>query len=410
MNTEPCSEELASSYITPNELVFNRNHDSAVSATEHHSTEVGWSIDISVEDDQALSSIHVTQPSLPLESLKANYEKVEVVATLECAGNRRAELASSHQPAEGIQWGDAVIANVIWGGASLRSVLLAAGIPDPFCHHSDLTSLKPSAEASLADAASWAHSLHLHIYSAQESSESDDPTRKEVFAASIPLVTALHPNQNCLLSYEYNRTPLTQRHGAPLRAVIPGHVGARWVKWLNGLKISARENDSPPMRQDYKLLVPHAQSEEKDFADKAANGSEFRKQQLHQKKPLQQLAASCSVTLPRNDAQAVQVTKERTIEVKGYAVGQDGCPATKVYVALIPEAEASTEEVLVSLSADLVWKQAEFHTQDPSNWSWAWTLWHVQLPAPRHADQKWILIARCGKYFPCRTNPMNNDH
>ncbi|CDU24192.1 related to Sulfite oxidase [Sporisorium scitamineum] len=413
LNTEPRTKELASSFITPNELIFIRNHDSVIHADTPSSSEAGWSISISVDQDESLQALNLSQQSLSLESLKKDRQLIEVVATLECAGNRRAELASSHQPAEGIQWGNAVIANVIWGGASLRSVLLAAGLPDPFQHHSDLTSLEPSSEASLSDSAEWARSLHLHLYSAQESTESDDSTHKEYFAASIPLTTAMHPNQHCLLAYQYNHAPLTQRHGAPLRAIIPGHVGARWVKWLNGLKISTRENDSPPMRQDYKLLVPsHAQAntqaEEKKYSNKASHDPEFRKQQLHQERPLQRLEASCSITQPWQDGQSLRVSAEGTIEVKGYAVGQDGSPATHVYVAMVPDPdgqEKSTEDLLTSLPAGLEWKQAEIHTQGStqrrlsgaeasSKWSWAWTLWHLTPPAPT-SDGKWALIVRC---------------
>ncbi|TKY86028.1 hypothetical protein EX895_004853 [Sporisorium graminicola] len=412
LNTEPFTEELASSFITPSELIFNRNHDSVIHADTPSSSGPAWTIGLSLDPDESFKSLNVSQQSLLLESLKKHHELVEVVATLECAGNRRAEFAASHQPAEGIQWGNAVIANVIWGGASLRSVLLAAGVPDPFQHQPDQKSLEPSAKASLLDSAEWARPLHLHLYSAQESTESDDPTRKEFFAASIPLTTAMHPNQHCLLAYQYNRAPLTQRHGSPLRAVIPGHVGARWVKWLNGLKISTHENDSPPMRQDYKLLVPShaqgkdAQAEERAYSKKASNDSEFRKQQLGKERPLQRLEASCSITQPWKEGQTLQVNAEGKIEVKGYAVGQDGSPATHVYVVVLPEHDGediSTEDLLTSLPADLDWKEAKIQTQGSiqgrlveaeSRWSWAWTLWQLDLPAPP-SGKKWALIARC---------------
>lgn len=348
-----------------------------------------------------MASLKHVQQELSLEALKKKHELTEVVATLECAGNRRSELAASHTPAEGIQWGNAVIANVIWGGASLRSVLLSAGVPDPFAHHSptDLARLEPSEQATLSDSADWARSLHLHLFSAQESTESDDPSQKEYFAASIPLSAAMHPNGSCLLAYQYNHQPLSQRHGAPLRAVVPGHVGARWVKWLNALKISAGENQSPPMRQDYKLLAPRGAGEggEKEYAKKAKD-YDFRMEELRQQKPLQRLEASCSITQPAHDGQKLDVINGRTT-IKGYAVGQDGSPATQVWLALVPQPsqDTSPEDLLRSLPADIEWHQAEIQQPQSgasNNWSWAWTLWHLDLPV-LSTKENWALVARC---------------
>jgi len=422
LNTEPDSKELASSFITPNDLVFNRNHDSVVRTDAPALDGSVWSLSVAVDQDVKLPDSNVARQPLTLDTIKGKHELVEVVATLECAGNRRAELASSHQKAEGIQWGNAVIANVIWGGASLRSVLLSAGVPDPFGHHSDLTLLEPSSAASLSDAAEWAHPLHLHLFSAQESSESDDPTRKEYFAASIPLPTAMHPNQGCLLAYEYNRQSLTQRHGAPLRAVIPGHVGARWVKWLNGLKISTRENDSPPMRQDYKLLAPSQNPSTEDeaaYAEKASHDPDFRARELRHQKPLQRLEASCSITQPAHDSQTVTATNG-SVSIKGYAVGQDGSPATQVWLALLPEptGDVPSQDLLTSLPAELEWKQAQIPHPDDSGashrsaaagrWSWAWTLWQLDMPVPS-SQQKWALVARCGKSQRVTSSSAHED-
>ena len=36
-----------------------------------------------------------------------------------------------------------------------------------------------------------------------------------------------------LLAYEMNGEPLPAKHGYPLRAVVPGHVGVRNVKWVS---------------------------------------------------------------------------------------------------------------------------------------------------------------------------------
>lgn len=411
LNTEPLSGKLTDAYITPNQLVFNRNHESALPAsveqvtTSSWGSAESWTLTVSAygTDNRHTGSLSGSPRVLSLEQLQRQFALSHVVATLECAGNRRSELADSHPEPEGIQWGNAVIANVIWGGASLRAVLLAAGVADPFAHHTSeqQSALEPSEQSSSSQAAEWARSLHLHLLSAQKSKSND--AEQAQFAASIPLTTAMHPNQSCLLAYEYNHHPLTPRHGAPLRAVVPGHVGARWVKWLSALKISSSPSDSPPMREDYKLLTPRTGQEgEKEYADKAQDG-DFRTRELDKKQPIQRLEASCAITQPAHDAELLDQADGKAA-VKGYAVGQDGSPATNVWVALVadPGKDTETDGLLRNLPDDLHWHHASILHQDAADpsqtgWSWAWTLWHVQMPVPSDVTS-YAIIARCSKY------------
>jgi sulfite oxidase len=61
------------------------------------------------------------------------------------------------------------------------------------------------------------------------------------FGGSIDLAKAL--SDEVLLATHLNGAPLPPDHGFPLRAVVPGWVGARSVKWLG--QILLREDPSP---------------------------------------------------------------------------------------------------------------------------------------------------------------------
>ena len=49
---------------------------------------------------------------------------------------------------------------------------------------------------------------------------------------------------------------LTRDHGFPVRAVVPGVVGARNVKWLSRVEVSEEESESHHQRADYKGFNP----------------------------------------------------------------------------------------------------------------------------------------------------------
>ncbi len=108
-------------------------------------------------------------------------------------------------PTEGIQWGNAVIANVVWGGASLRCVLLNAAFPIRTPTIPTTPNSSPSAQASLSDCAPWPVRC---TYTSSARRKALNPIRplKSTSQPPFPLSTALHPNQHCLLAYEYNRT------------------------------------------------------------------------------------------------------------------------------------------------------------------------------------------------------------
>src|SRR5215471_11452082 len=56
------------------------------------------------------------------------------------------------------------------------------------------------------------------------------------YTDTIPLEKAMEPTT--LLAYEMNGAPLPDRHGYPLRVIVPGYFGEKHVKWLTRIEVT----------------------------------------------------------------------------------------------------------------------------------------------------------------------------
>jgi len=203
---------LVQEFITANDLFFTRNH--------------GTIPQVNKQDFRLTVNGLVKKPTTwTLDELIGQFSKTEVVATLQCAGNRRQELMETKPIPNELPWGAGAISNATWGGIRLRDVLIACGF-DRKAHHVAFTSL-------------------------------DQVQRQGKtfgFGGSIPLEKALLPET--LLAYEMNGEPLTTLHGFPLRVIVPGYVGARSVKWLTSITAQAEPSDNYFQQRAYKLFPP----------------------------------------------------------------------------------------------------------------------------------------------------------
>ena len=162
------------------------------------------------------------------------FVKHTVMATLECAGNRRTELMMVAPVPGEVPWREAVIGNATWSGVRLKDIIKAAGIKQG--------------------------ALYVEFMGADAVYRYD---RNVGFGASIPIEKAM--TDDVLLAYEMNGRPLEAVHGFPLRAVVPGYIGARSVKWL--VAVTPQETPSKNYFQDhaYRLFSPEAQPETVDW-------------------------------------------------------------------------------------------------------------------------------------------------
>jgi sulfane dehydrogenase subunit SoxC len=164
---------------------------------------------------------HVERPmSLSLDDLKAR-ETVEVVATMECAGNGRA-LLEPHVASQ--PWLLEAVGNAVWQGARLAPLLAEAGVQDDAIEVV-FTGLDRGVEGG----------------------------EEQAYARSLPLEEALR--DDVLLAHGVNGAPLPPQHGSPLRLLVPGWYGMTSVKWLTRVTVVSQPFAGYQMRESYRLRL-----------------------------------------------------------------------------------------------------------------------------------------------------------
>jgi sulfite oxidase len=160
---------------------------------------------------------------LALETLLEALPQREVTATLQCAGNRRAGLIAIRDIPGEAPWGPGATGTAMWTGVALADVLALA---------------RPTSEAG-----------HVGFEGADVSREAKPV---QPFGGSIPLAKARRPE--VLLAWAMNGEPLSVVHGAPLRVVVPGYIGARSVKWLQRIELRSEPWQGYFQQVVYRLL------------------------------------------------------------------------------------------------------------------------------------------------------------
>ncbi|KAL2881204.1 hypothetical protein SGCOL_003495 [Colletotrichum sp. CLE4] len=323
-NAETPVEGLADSYLTPNELFYVRNHM--------------WVPQVDDTSDYTLKIelLDGTIKEYSLDDLKTKFKPTTVVAVLQCSGNRRSDMTRNAKKTNGLQWNVGAISCAEWQGVKLTDVLADAGIPI-------LEAMTGDTEAK-----------HVQFMAL------------EAYGASIPIESALDPRGDVLLAYSMNGKPLPRDHGYPLRALVPGHVAARSVKWLSQITISDEESHSQWQRKDYKCFGPNETSPDWDRAA-----------------PIQEMPITSAITTVRlGDWRATTTTSEseanekadslREASLMGYAYSGGGRRIVRVDV---------------SVDNGKTWDQAELLDEPGAppkagHKSWAWKRWRYDGAIP----------------------------
>jgi sulfite oxidase len=77
------------------------------------------------------------------------------------------------------------------------------------------------------------------------------PGKVPPFIRSIPIEKALDPDT--LLATTMNGSPLTKHHGYPVRALVPGWIGAASCKWLTEIRVLEHEFEGNFMNPGYRM-------------------------------------------------------------------------------------------------------------------------------------------------------------
>jgi DMSO/TMAO reductase YedYZ molybdopterin-dependent catalytic subunit len=190
---------------------------------------------------------------------------------LECAGHRRDEFWPA---TPGLQWGPGAVSEAEWTGTSLAELLFEAG---------------PTRAAREV------------VFEGKDRGPHRGSTEAFPFARSIPIERAL--SGDVLLAWSMNGDAIPERHGGPLRAIVPGSYAVNSVKWLTRIEVLEEPFSGPFQAVDYRLL---------DVPD-AVEGT-----------PLPDLRANALILAPENGA----VVRRDLIELSGIAWGGQGGVAT----------------------------------------------------------------------------------
>lgn len=175
------------------------------------------------------------------------------------------------------------------------------------------------------------------------------------YGASIPLSTATDPRKDVLLAFDMNDEPIPRDHGFPLRAIVPGTVGARQVKFLDKIKIASVESPSFWQQQDYKGFPPNTDYSTENYKSHAGPS-------------IQELPVQSAITEPSHGSVfRVASSDDECLTLRGYAWSGGGRGIVRVDV---------------SLDGGKSWKTADLSCEGTSqriNRAWAWTPWELTI-------------------------------
>ena len=189
-----------------------------------------------------------------------------------------------------------------------------------------------------------------------------------------------------MLAHKMNGEMLRPDHGKPLRAVIPGQIGARSVKWLKKLIITEGPSDNWYHIYDNRVLPTMISPEE------SANNPKWW---VDERYAIYDLSPNSAMVYPAHEEQVCLVNGPEKYRAKGYAYAGGGRRVTRVEVSLdkgrtwrladidYPEDRyRDVEKDLFGGRLDMQWRETCF----------AWCFWSYDIPVSKLKEAKDLLV------------------
>ncbi|QDS71006.1 hypothetical protein FKW77_007843 [Venturia effusa] len=339
----PLSALYDEGFLTSPELFYVRNHGAVPEVHDHECLDWEFSIEGLVENPLTLK----------LRDLISDYTVVTYPITLVCAGNRRKEQ-NIVRKTKGFSWGAAGVSTALWTGIAMSEVIRRA---------------KPKRGARYV------------------CMEGADKLPNGYYGTSVKLNWVMDANRGIMLSWAMNGEMLRPDHGKPLRAVIPGQIGGRSVKWLKKLIITEGPSDNWYHIYDNRVLPTMVSPEE------AGNDPKWWTDERY---AIYDLSTNSATAYPAHDEMLSLTSSPATYNVKGYAYGGGGRRVTRVEISLdkgktwrlsnIDYAEDkyrnASEQDLFNGSLDVSWRETCF----------CWCFWNLEIPVDDLKGAQDILV------------------
>ena len=277
----PLSALYNEGFLTSPELFYVRNHGAVPEVNDESILSWEFCVEGLVENAMTIS----------LSQLISDYEQVTCPITLVCAGNRRKEQ-NQVRKSKGFSWGAAGVSTALFTGVIMAEVIKRA---------------RPKKKAKFV------------------CMEGADKLPNGYYGTSVKLNWVLDPNKGFMLAYKMNGEMLRPDHGKPLRAVIPGQIGGRSVKWLKKIILTDAPSDNWYHIYDNRVLPTMVSPEE------AANDPKWW---LDDRYAIYDLSTNSATAYPAHEEQLCLVDGPQTYTARGYAYAGGGRRVTRVELSL----------------------------------------------------------------------------